>query len=762
MFQIVTGPFHPVLESSLVDEVRELKSDDPLTSLAIVVPSEILRRRLQWLLCVEQGLSLFDVHFLTFHQLALRLYHEQACHISQEQSPSFTVVSDLFFRQLIGEIVGREPTVFQLFLQSQQSSGFSAALWSTIRDLNEAMVDSETVLQGINEGLFETDAQPGLQALFLLQAKARELKQGLQIGNADDLATLVNSWITQSPFLARFGRVCYYGFYDLTQVQLSLFEAVTKSSRVTVYMPLVADSSFTFAQRFFDRHLSSGVIQAQSRSSSVSGADLSRLTIKVMNAVGPEDELILVCKEIGNLIELHGYTFDQIGVVARSCESYQPWISRLFEQHRIPFTSSAVRPLIQEPAIKLLRQLATLRASRFSSNEILDVMRSPYFRLSLNGRGEDLVHPELWEEIVQEMGITRGMDQWLRLSRVLESDISRVWERVGRENHQIPSYRLRESVRFFHDLVHQLIADCQRLPTYGPFKEHTKAYREFVEKYFLPTEPDNLPRGSGGYSSRIHALSQSIQELFAQLKEFDVLGESISWEGWTDVYFQVIEESSVQLEPHPHHGVWFLDAMAARGLPFRAMFIIGLNEQVFPRYIREDAFLRDRHRRVLAETLGYKIDEKLAGYDEEQLLFSLLQQATKDRLFLSYQRADENGRPLVPSSFLRNFSRENGIDLHEMIFTFPRRFSDRLTDPLFRDSLLTAEEHGLKLIVDGFNPSELLGMVNQDASIFQQGWNVLFKYRACGSGMWSVRWHGWSSCRSLGRVDRKWGFTYCA
>ena len=323
------------------------------------------------------------------------------------------------------------------------------------------------------------------------------------------------------------------------------------------------------------------------------------------------------------------------------------------------------------------------------------------------------------------MGITRGADQWIRLSRVLEPDISRVWERVGGENHQISSHRFRESVRFFHDLVQQLIADCHKLPKYGPFKELTKAYGEFVEKYFLPTVPEDFSRGGEESAARNLVLSESIQGLFTHLKEFDVLEESISWEEWTDVYFQVIDESSVQLAPHPHQGVRFLDAMAARGLPFRAMFIIGLNEQVFPRYIREDAFLRDRHRRVLAETLGYKIDEKLSGYDEEQLLFSLLQQATKDRLFLSYQRADEDGRPLVPSSFLRHFCRKHGLDLHEMTSIFPRRFSDRLTDPLFRESLLTPDDLGVKLILGGFDPSELQDMINRDSSIFQQGWNVL-------------------------------------
>ena len=64
--------------------------------------------------------------------------------------------------------------------------------------------------------------------------------------------------------------------------------------------------------------------------------------------------------------------------------------------------------------------------------------------------------------------------------------------------------------------------------------------------------------------------------------------------------------------------------MAARGVAFRALYVLNLNEKVFPRHIREDAFLRDRTRRFFEVDLGFKIQEKLAGYDEEKLLFTLL------------------------------------------------------------------------------------------------------------------------------------------
>ena len=66
-----------------------------------------------------------------------------------------------------------------------------------------------------------------------------------------------------------------------------------------------------------------------------------------------------------------------------------------------------------------------------------------------------------------------------------------------------------------------------------------------------------------------------------------------------------------------------LDAMSARGIPFRALFILGLNEKVFPRAISEEPFMRDHIRRRLSEVLGNLIPEKLRGFEEERLLFLL-------------------------------------------------------------------------------------------------------------------------------------------
>ena len=77
---------------------------------------------------------------------------------------------------------------------------------------------------------------------------------------------------------------------------------------------------------------------------------------------------------------------------------------------------------------------------------------------------------------------------------------------------------------------------------------------------------------------------------------------------------------------------------------------------------------------VLESTLGYKIDEKLAGHEEELLLFELLSRSATNRLYLSYQRADETGRVMAPSSFIAMAMRDPRF-IGKPEATIPRRLS---------------------------------------------------------------------------------------
>ncbi len=147
--QTVLGPFHPYLEDALVEEILGHKKDSPLSPLLILVPSDSLRRRLKVLLAQERGLSLLNLHILTFYQLSLRLLEER--HGAQAQPLQDNSLLEEILRQIIRmKLPGTEP-----FVGLEEKAGGSAALWQTLRDLKDGVVNPSVALEAVRGDLFE-------------------------------------------------------------------------------------------------------------------------------------------------------------------------------------------------------------------------------------------------------------------------------------------------------------------------------------------------------------------------------------------------------------------------------------------------------------------------------------------------------------------------------------------------------------------------------------------------------------------------------
>lgn len=726
MLRIVTGRYHPELEAALVEEIRSLKSSDPLTPLAVVVPSEPLRRRVQRLLCLDHRLELLGVHFFTFHQLALHLAREHQWVMGRDDT-RLDVVGELFFSGLLRHIHRKLPGLRKLGLSTLTHGGWSA-LWKTVRDLKEATVDPAVALRGVDDGVFGEDDAETLRDLFTLYAAVQEAGRALRIGTADDLAAAVTQVVPYSPFLARLARVCYYGFYDLTQVQFSFFEAVTRTAPATLYFPLTDQPAYAFARRFFERHLAPLVTSprqvrhlARSSGQSRSGHGPRR---QIASVVGTDEELVLVCKEILTLVETNGYRFEEIGVVARTLEPYRTSLARTFDRHRIPFVTTATVPLLREPAAKTVLTLASLPQTRFYRDRVLDVLTAPCYRRDRGGTRDLEPRLDLWRLAAHSLGITRGEDEWRRLtaSGPVQVPVGTDGGTDSEAGEEAAGVRIDEpQLRLLADLVAGLLRDMAALPREGSVGALTDAFQDLAARHLaIPGWNEEGEQGNGEPDPS-HRVGQAIAEVLRQVRELDRIEETVSWEEWVELFVRAMEGATVPVEPDEHAGVSVLDAMDARGFSFRALFLVGLNEKMFPRSIREDAFLRDRHRRVLAETLGYKVDEKLGGYEEERLLFALLEHAARDRLYLSYQRADADGRPLAVSSYLEPDLRAGDGRQQAPDLVLPRRLSDRLTLPLFAPPLLTPDELGIGLILQARDPEALLEATGRSGTLFRHG-----------------------------------------
>jgi ATP-dependent helicase/DNAse subunit B len=119
-----------------------------------------------------------------------------------------------------------------------------------------------------------------------------------------------------------------------------------------------------------------------------------------------------------------------------------------------------------------------------------------------------------------------------------------------------------------------------------------------------------------------------------------------------------------------------LDLYDARQLQFPEVFVVGLNEGIFPQARHVDAFYDDEARAQLNRE-GTVLEERLPRQSEEAALFVGALAAAQRRLWLSWSTCDADGGPLLCSHFLEEVQRLFAPALEAQI----RRLSEVIPAP---------------------------------------------------------------------------------
>ncbi len=629
MMDLVTGPFRPALESAFAETFARLRREDSLAPLAVVASSQRLADRLKEVALEAVPGGFAAARFFNLFSFARALYDEAS-------AGARLFLDDLFPSRLLGAILRRHFADGRYLSRAALSP---RALLGALHELKAAAVKPEHALEMLaSEDLGLEDAPKLAEILSLHKRYSDELRRR-RIHVRADVVRAAAEHAPRSEWLGSLRHVLYYGFYELDQNQVDLLREVRRRVPVTVFFPYAESPAYAYARDFL-RTLIAPMAQAVREAPGAAPAPRPRL----LSASGAHDEVWAAAKEVLRFAD-RGIPFDRIGVVARTLDPYVDLIDPVFREHHIPFVSSARRRLGHDPRVKAARLLFSLED--FDRARVMDLLRSPFFRL--RGGGD----PELWDQASRRMGIGHGDEEWRRrLGGQAGKDYAC---RRGARFEEAVFTLSREEVGRFWDEVRGLL-DAPPPPAAG--------WKDFaawaLERHRRFLEPD--PRVEGGIESLAELEGLAMEEPLALL----------------------LDRLSDLSEPGGGPaGVQVLDAMAARGLPFRALVLLGLNERVFPRYILEDPFLRDAVRSRLEHRLGCRMPRKLQGYEEERMLYALLL-GSAEEVVVTCQRSDEKGRLQIPSAFVAGMVPR----------AVPRRPAERLLDAPFE--LLTPREASLR------------------------------------------------------------------
>ena len=618
------GPFR-TLEPAFLTHLSGLKSGPGRAGL-VLCPSSRVGAHLRRQLVKQQGL-ISNLHFVTFSQLIATLDAEVSG-IHKPLLPGDNL-HDYSLKTLL---------VTPGLDRYRVSRGFVTALRASLRDLSDGLVVAEVLsehLQATTDPMLEEESAH-LQWLIKVFEKYQQKME--QIPGYRSYQTYFEQALTQiekSAWLKQFAEIIVYGFYEFTGRQLEIFNTLREQYALTVFWPYAAMPAFIYGRKFFETNILGVSAQTQALSSSTrevaAGAALEALFtaetatqcpagLHFVSAPDATRELSFVAKEILRLHEEEHIAYADMAITARSMEAYKTVLPDLFAQQGIPLQTDFTFSFVTKPLGIFLINLLSLARRGFDKEDVLAVVNSPYFK-----------QRNSWRYLIAESLAKRDYAQWVDLVRPHLS-------------HYDPAFLkwLKQTKKQLEELEAPQPWDKARTATLTWLQQNTNTDIFTAEERQIWQEVLAVLEGFGRYTA-----------VSAQAREREFLEELFA-------ALQTIELHQVVAMPS---GVMAADVGALRGLNFKVVFLLALNEKSFPQVVREDPILKDYYRRILRDQLGFWINQKMERFDEERLLFFCAAEAAETHLYLSFLRADEEGKPLVPSGYLVELARAAHIGL---------------------------------------------------------------------------------------------------
>jgi len=384
--------------------------------------------------------------------------------------------------------------------------------------------------------------------------------------------------------------------------------------------------------------------------------------LDIFSTPGEGLETVEIARRILRLAR-EGMPFDQMAILLRSPERYQPMIEDALRRAKIPvyFSRGSARPDPGGRAFLALLACAADKcsASRFAEylslgqvpapganrgpewvpaeDELLSpVDREPVHPASSETSGVDGVDdppppraPAGWEKLLVDAAVIGGSDRWERRLRGLEHEFELRLKSVERddETRRDALARQLEQLRQLEGFALPIIEELHALPREAHWREWLGHLTSLARTALRYPEP-----------------------VLAVLAEFEPMSEvgPASLE-------EVAEVLSDRLRflrrdpPQRRYGRVFVSSIEeARGRDFAIVFLPGLAEGLFPQRAFEDPLLLDHFRREIGHSLLLRDDR----VTQERIRLRLALAAARERVIASYPRMDvAEARPRVPSFY---------------------------------------------------------------------------------------------------------------
>ena len=377
----------------------------------------------------------------------------------------------------------------------------------------------------------------------------------------------------------------------------------------------------------------------------------------------------------------------EVALLARTITPYRLFVLQVAAEFGLPVRLLDGFPLKANPAIAALLDLLRLMLPTDEDSAepalprraVIEAWRLPYFDWSALP-AEDATEPvgispsdaDTLDAVARWGRVIKGLSQWEEALGNLAAHAGAVdddgMNEVERDEEQgwpqgIPKGPAARLLRAkFQRFIQRLT------PPEGerPVREFVQWLEDLVgpdpalqsERFPAPEEPTSIQivaraRNGPETAERDVAALQALKDLLRGLvwaEEALGTGKEITFPGFFDDLVGAVEAASYQLGPGAGHSkIVVADVVQARGVPFRAVAVLGMAEGEFPAVIGEDPFLRDADRKRMREDYGFPLEPSTQSAEAEFFYETVTRPS--ERLLLTRPRLAENGALWQASPF---------------------------------------------------------------------------------------------------------------
>lgn len=362
-------------------------------------------------------------------------------------------------------------------------------------------------------------------------------------------------------------------------------------------------------------------------------------------------EVEYVARTIRQLVIQEGWRYRHVAVIVRRLEDYQSLIEAVFPDYGIPFFTDQRRSVRHHPLVELVRATVRVAAENWRRGDVIRWLRTEL--------------PLVLCESPYRLEIVDRLEQYAD-EHGLDGDVWRAprWRIRPPTGDAAPEYLQPEVLnRQRLSLTEALAQFCQELGQEREVSVRTTllALWQMLERLRVP---ETLQRWheearKAGRLDEAAEHAQVWESLLQLLEELHLaLGdERLTLTDLAAVFETGLDSLTLGIVPPALDEVLIGAIERSRQPELRGVFLLGLNEGIFPLNSDEDAILNDSDREHLLQHGIELAPSSQARHYQEQYLGYIAFTRASERLWVSYALADEQNHPLLPSPFVERLRR---------------------------------------------------------------------------------------------------------